>query len=148
VVAVGADQRRVESMNRARLREVERFALRDALDHIHEDDVAQLLLHRVLGDRRADVAGTDDGDLRSCHQSFTMLAISVGLPARGREAVSTRIAAHLLDLNALHCNAPRRYGQERARLSRARTSSAAMSLPLSVIAARPVPARAAAGQPK
>src|SRR5438034_724859 len=38
-------------------------ALRDTLDDVHQHDVAQLLLHRVLGDGGADVARAHHGDL-------------------------------------------------------------------------------------
>ena len=64
VVAVGADDAGVVAVDRPRLREVERLALRDALHDVDQHDVAELLLHRVLRDRGADVARAHYGDLR------------------------------------------------------------------------------------
>ena len=61
-------------MNRPGLGQVQRLSLRNPLDDIHQHDVAQLLLDRVLGDGGADIAGADDGDLGPRrHQSFAML---------------------------------------------------------------------------
>src|SRR5574341_159510 len=63
VVPVRADQVRVVAMHRTRLRQIQRLALGDALDDVHEHDVSQLLLDGVLRDGGADVAGADHGDL-------------------------------------------------------------------------------------
>src|SRR5215831_17342342 len=49
------------------LRQVERLALGNAFDDIHEHHVAQLALDGVLRDRGADVAGAHHGDLRAGH---------------------------------------------------------------------------------
>ena len=60
-------------MHRPRLGEVERLALRDALHHVHQDHIAQLALHRVLGHGGADIAGADDRELGTRrHQSVSM----------------------------------------------------------------------------
>src|SRR5207237_1505501 len=77
LVAVAAHQRRVVPVDGPGLGEVERLALRDTLDDVHQHDVTQLLLHRVLGDGGADVASAHHGDLgtrhsRSLHYSFAM----------------------------------------------------------------------------
>jgi hypothetical protein len=64
VVAVGADEGRVVSMNGTGLRQIERLALRDALDHGDQHDVAQFLLDCILGDGGADVAGAHYRDFR------------------------------------------------------------------------------------
>src|SRR5881409_2603140 len=128
LVAVRADQRRVEPVHRPGLSQVERLALRDALDHIHQHDVAELLLHRVLGDGRADVAGADDGDLRSRHQNPTSLAMSAlsprGVPRRaGLNPVCPRLRP-ISSISITHySNAPRRQGQERGGLPSAFRSS-------------------------
>jgi hypothetical protein len=60
-------------VNGSGLGQVESLALRDALDHVHQDHVAQFLLDGVLGDGGADVTGADDRDLGSRHQSVSML---------------------------------------------------------------------------
>ena len=64
VVAVRADDARVEAFDRRALPLVEPLALRNPLDDVHHDDGArQLLLGDALRGRRADVSGADDGDL-------------------------------------------------------------------------------------
>ena len=64
VVAVRADDARVEALDRRRLPLVEALALRNALDDVdHDDGARQLLLRDTLRGRRADVPGADDRDL-------------------------------------------------------------------------------------
>src|SRR5204862_666631 len=87
VVTIAADERRIVAMDGAGLQQVERLALRHAFDHVDEDDVAELLLDRVLRDAGADVAGADHGDLGPAirhaedlglahlHQSFAILSM-------------------------------------------------------------------------
>ena len=90
VVAVGADEARVVAVDRPRLREIERLALRNALDDVDQDDVAKLLLDYVLCDRRADVAGAHYRDLRSSgHQSPAMFWLTSAI-TRGPFAVIRR----------------------------------------------------------
>ena len=63
VVAVRADDARVEAFDRRRLPLVESLALRDALDDVdHDDGARQLLLRDALRSRRADIARADDRD--------------------------------------------------------------------------------------
>ena len=57
----------VEAFDRAALAEVERLALRNALGHVEENDVAKALQCREVGERAADVAGADEGDLLAGH---------------------------------------------------------------------------------
>ena len=64
VVVVGADDARVEALDRRRLPLVEPLALRHALDDVdHDDGAGELLLGDALGGGRADVAGADHRDL-------------------------------------------------------------------------------------
>ena len=63
VVAVGSGQRGVIAVDRPGLQQVERLALRNALDDVDQHDVAELLLDDVLRHGGADVAGAHDGDL-------------------------------------------------------------------------------------
>src|SRR5205085_4755853 len=63
-VAVGADDARVEFFNRRGLPLIESLSLRDSFLDVDEDDGArELFFGETLGSRRADIAGTDDGDL-------------------------------------------------------------------------------------
>ena len=57
----------VEAVNRRRLRDIERLALRDALGDVEQDDVAQFLQADEMGERAADLTGADQGDLVACH---------------------------------------------------------------------------------
>src|SRR5262249_61593597 len=57
----------VVAMHGPRLGEVEGLALRNPVNDVDEHDVAELTLHRILGDGGADVAGADHGDLRASH---------------------------------------------------------------------------------
>ena len=65
VVAVGAGDVRLVADDRPGLVEVERLALRHALDDVHEHDVGVVALGEPLCGGRADVAGADDCDLAS-----------------------------------------------------------------------------------
>ena len=66
-IVVRALELRVEALDRAALGEVERLALRHALDDVEQDDVAKLLRCREMGERAADIAGADQRDLVASH---------------------------------------------------------------------------------
>ena len=66
-VVVGAADRGVVTLDRAALDDVERFALRNALDDIEQHDVAQLFDAGEQCQGPADLAGADKGDLVACH---------------------------------------------------------------------------------
>src|SRR5205814_6391794 len=63
VVAVGPGERAVVAVDGPGLGQVQGLAVRDPLEDVHEDDVAQFLLDGVLGDGGADIAGADHADL-------------------------------------------------------------------------------------
>ena len=63
VVAVRADHVRLVADHGPGLVEVERLALRQALDDVDQHDVGVVALGQPLGGGGADVAGADDGDL-------------------------------------------------------------------------------------
>ena len=54
--------------DRRRLVEVERLPLRHPLEHVHEDDVAEVPLGEPVGRRGTDVSCPDHGDLGLLHQ--------------------------------------------------------------------------------
>ena len=62
-VVVGAGDPHVVSDDRGGLGEVQGLALGQSLHDVHENDVGEAGLDDLLGGRRADVAGADDGDL-------------------------------------------------------------------------------------
>ncbi len=47
--------------------EVERLALRDALHHVEENNVAEVLQPGEESECAADLAGSDQSDLLACH---------------------------------------------------------------------------------
>jgi hypothetical protein len=49
------------------LHDVERLARGDAAEHVEQHDVAQLLEPDKVGERAADIAGADEGDLVAGH---------------------------------------------------------------------------------
>ena len=57
----------VEAFDGAGLREVERLALGGAFHHVHQDDVAEILLAGEQSERAADLAGSDEGDFPARH---------------------------------------------------------------------------------
>ena len=65
VVGVRADDVRLVADHRPGLVQVERLALRQALDDVHQHDVGVVTLGQPLRGRRADVARSDDCDLPS-----------------------------------------------------------------------------------
>ena len=62
-----ARQSGVNALDRGRLGEIQRLALRHAVDDIEQDDVAQLLQRRQMGQRPADLAGPDQSNLLARH---------------------------------------------------------------------------------
>src|SRR5690606_8941551 len=67
LVAVRARHLGVRSEQGCALGDVERLALRHALDHVEEHHVAELAIGDLLGEHAADVAGSDEPDLRPSH---------------------------------------------------------------------------------
>src|SRR5581483_1211229 len=63
VVAVRPDDRGLVAEHGAGLVHVERLALGEVRDDVDEDDVCVVAPRDLLGARRADVSGADDGDL-------------------------------------------------------------------------------------
>ena len=63
----GAGEFGVEAGDRRGLGDIERLAVRHALDHVEEDDVAEFLQADEMGERAADLAGADQGDLGTGH---------------------------------------------------------------------------------
>ena len=57
----------VEAIDRAGLHDVERLARGDAAEHVEQHDVAEFLEADQVGQRAADIAGADQGDLVACH---------------------------------------------------------------------------------
>ena len=62
-----AGQAGVEALDRRGLGEVQRLALRHAFNDVEQHDIAQLLEAGEQGQRAADLAGADQGDLVSSH---------------------------------------------------------------------------------
>ncbi len=69
-VGVGAFEVAVEAFDGAGLGDVERLALRQAFHDVEEHDVAKLLEADQVGERAADHATADQGDLRTRHSSI------------------------------------------------------------------------------
>ena len=67
-IVVGAGEAGVEALDRRRLGQVERLALRHALDDVAQHDIAQFLQADQERERAADLAGADQRDLLACHQ--------------------------------------------------------------------------------
>ena len=84
-VVVRARHPGVVADHRGRLGQVEALALGQPVDDVHEDDVGETGFRDSLGRRRADVPGSDDGDLVACHERVVLLRI---VPAwRGRRRI-------------------------------------------------------------
>ena len=66
-IVARAFQSRVDALHRRRLGQVERLALRHAVDDIEENDVAKLLQRRQKRKRPPDLAGSYQGNLFSRH---------------------------------------------------------------------------------
>ena len=67
LVGIGAGEAGVEALDRRRLHEVERLALRHPLHDVEEDDVAELLEADQMSERAADLARADQRNLVSRH---------------------------------------------------------------------------------
>src|SRR5207244_1584096 len=66
-VVVGAGQAHVEALDGAAFQQVERLPLRQALDHVEEDDVAEALERCEVRQRAADHSRADERDLLAGH---------------------------------------------------------------------------------
>jgi hypothetical protein len=58
----------VETMDRRGLHEIERLALRDALGDIEQHHIAEFVVANEMGERAADLAGTDQSNLGTRHR--------------------------------------------------------------------------------
>ena len=67
LVGVGAGELGVEALDRRRLGEVERLALRDAFGDVEQHDVAELFQADEMSERAADLAGADQRNLVTRH---------------------------------------------------------------------------------
>ncbi len=56
-----------KALDRSSLGDIERLALRNAVGDVEEDDVAQFLDAGEKSERAADLTGTDQSNLGSCH---------------------------------------------------------------------------------
>jgi hypothetical protein len=59
LIRVDADHAGIEALHRRRLHEVERFALRDALDDVEQHAIAELLQTDQMAERAADLASAN-----------------------------------------------------------------------------------------
>ena len=66
IAVVAADQG-IESLDRARLCDIERLSLGHALDDIDEDDIAELFQPGKVGQCATDLAGPDEGQFPARH---------------------------------------------------------------------------------
>ena len=67
LVGVGPYNRGVAAGDGARFEDVERLALREAIDDVHEDDIGVTLVEDSLGGSRSDVPCPDYRYLAACH---------------------------------------------------------------------------------
>ena len=67
VVGIGAGEMGVEAVDRRGLDEIERLALGNAFGDVEQHDVAELLEADEMGERAADLAGTDQCNLGTRH---------------------------------------------------------------------------------
>jgi hypothetical protein len=67
LVGVGAGEMRIEAVDRRRLRDIQRFALRHALGDVEQHDVAQLLQADEVSQRSADLTGANQTNLVARH---------------------------------------------------------------------------------
>ena len=72
VVAVGAGELGVETIDRRGFGDVERLALRDAFHDVEHHDVAEFLEADEVGERAADLAGADQRNLVTRHGGKTL----------------------------------------------------------------------------
>ena len=86
VIVAAAGHVGVEAVDRAGLHDVERLAGGDAAEHVEQDDVAEFLQADQVGERAADVAGADEGDLVAGH----LVSLQRARGSRGANAVTVR----------------------------------------------------------
>ena len=79
LVIIGARDDSVETFDRPALRQVQRLALRNALGDVEEDDVAQFLLRRQMGERTADIASADQRYLLTGHMLVILQVMIAGI---------------------------------------------------------------------
>ncbi len=72
----------VKALDRTRLSEIERLALRDAVDDVEEDDVAEFLKRRQMRQGAADLAGPDQSNLLARHGICPLLRPLIETAAR------------------------------------------------------------------
>ena len=67
LIGIGAGEIRIEPVDRRRLRDIERLALRHAFGNVEHHHVAQLLEADEMSQRAADLAGADQSNLVARH---------------------------------------------------------------------------------
>ncbi len=82
-VVVRALQRDVRAEHGGGLGDVQRLALRRALGDVEQDDVAQRLARRDVGQGATDHSGADEGDLRASHKHSFLAHRAVARPEAG-----------------------------------------------------------------
>ena len=70
LVRIRTDELYVKTVDRSRLCEVERFALRRSLDDIHQNDVRKLFARDPMSGRRTDISRSDDRNLISSSSHY------------------------------------------------------------------------------
>ncbi len=83
----------VEALDRTRFGEIERLALRDAVDDVEEDDVAEFLQRRQMRQGAADLAGSDQCNLLARHGILPLLRPLMESAARHDAARPREFAA-------------------------------------------------------
>ena len=73
VVGIGAGEMGVETVDRGRLRDIERFTLGNALRDVEHHDVAELLQANEVSQRSADLTGANQSNLVARHGKFVLL---------------------------------------------------------------------------
>ena len=66
-IIVRALEVHIKAFDRRALGQIERLALRHAIHHVEQHDIAQGALRREVSQRAADVAGADQGDFLASH---------------------------------------------------------------------------------
>ena len=66
-IIAGTPETGIEAVDRPGLGDVERFPLRHALDHVEQDDVAELAHRGKVGEGSADHSGADERDCLPSH---------------------------------------------------------------------------------
>ena len=63
---------RVVAFNRAALRKIKRLALRNAFNHIKQDDIAKLFLCREMRECTTNITSADQCDFLACHDCSSL----------------------------------------------------------------------------